>query len=213
MSKLITTSLFGSVKWFNTCPPSWKEKAFKDLTNMLSRIWIEPEKENIAAKRGIEFEKQIQSICEAGTVETVECSKEFRAVLRECDGGQFQKKVKRYISIDGVEYCLYGKVDVWFPDILKDLKTTGRFKGRESFLGSMQHILYCYVERKTKFRYVVSEFDEDDGPISRNHMVDYEAPSLEDLERIIIEEIQKIMQFLKGDEELWKMYSTIYSKY
>ena len=210
MSRLITSSLFSSIDWHTNCPPSWKEKAIKDLRNMLARIWTTP---NPAAQRGIDFEKLLYSVLRQGKEDKVNCSDEFREIMKTCKGGSFQKKTKKYIEVNENEYCLFGKIDVWFHDVIIDIKTTGNYKGEKNYLNSMQHKLYCYIEHIRNFEYVVAEFNGDSGPILKVHTIPYQVNYWDKLEEEIIEKIKEAINFLKTDEEIFELYTTKYSLY
>jgi len=210
MSRLITTSLLSSIDWFNNCPPDWKDKAFKDLNNTLARIWTTP---NPAAQRGMTFEKLLYDVLRRGNENRVTCSDKFKEVMKACKGGIFQKKIKKFIEIDGNEYCLFGKLDVDLPEKIIDIKTTGNYKGRMNYLKSMQHKLYCYITKKSKFEYIIAEFYGDSGPIEKVHYIPYEVDYWEKIEEEIIEKIREAINFLKTDEEIFELYTTKYSLY
>ena len=210
MSRLITSTLFNSIDWYKNCPPDRKEKALNDLTDTLARIWNKP---NESVKRGMDFEKLLYSVLEMDKEEKMISSNFFRTIARACKGGIFQKKIKKFIEIDGTEYCLFGKVDVWFPDIIKDIKTTGNYKGRDSYLKGMQHKLYCYIEHIKRFEYIVAEFTGLGGPIVNVHTIPYEVENWNGLEEEIIKEVRKAMSFLREDTKLFDLYATKYCLY
>lgn len=206
MSRLITPSLLGSIAWYKDCPTSWKEKATTDLHNTLARVW---DGGSVATELGQRFEATVYSVCrqtrDAG-------SEHFKWFVAECQGGVFQKKSKQLIVVDDAEYCLYGKLDVWFPDIIKDIKTTSNYKGAQKYLSTFQHKQYCFTEGINKFRYLVAEFDESQK-ILAHYPIDYEAPDKETLKEEIVEAIRETVAFLKTNEEWFKLYTTVFSKY
>lgn len=216
MSRLITTSLLGSISWARNCPPSWREKAFKDLRNQLARVWVEPEKGS-AIERGIRFEKTVYALLNRGVdIESVNASDAFKEVLRKCENGEFQKRTKRFLTVAGEEYCIYGKIDVWKPTESKiiDIKTTSRFKGRDHYLGSMQHVIYCHNERVPDFTYLVVEFDGDgSNTIVDLHEIEYHNDNYDAMKAEIEDRIVDTMEFLQSDEELLKLYLTKFSRY
>lgn len=211
MSRLITQSLVGSVDWYTNCPPDWREKARADLVNQLSRASFEGEPPTVI-RRGYLFEDAVRDHV---IRESVKASEHFLWFLEQCRGAVFQKKVKRYVEIDGVEYCLYGRIDAWFVNVIKDIKTTGRYGGRDKYLNSFQHKLYCYIERIPSFVYLIAEFDgpQSMGPVIAHYAVDYQAPPLEELEREVITKVKEVVDFLKSDEELYTLYTTSFSRY
>lgn len=210
MSRLITASLVGSIDWLTMCPSSWRTKAYADLTNQLARIYTKEMSK--PAKRGLELEAAIYSHVfrpnnKAG-------SEHFKWLVNECKGGAFQKIVKTFIRLDNFEYCLYGKLDVWFPDIIKDIKTTGRYRGKEKYLSSFQHKLYCCIERIHKFKYIIGEFDGDDGKTLIAHYdVEYEVEYWNALYIEVMDKVKSVIEFLKKDKALFELYTTSFSKY
>jgi len=217
MSKLITTSLIGSIDWFKNCPSSWKERAYKDLKNMLDRVWSTPGK---AAQRGIDFEKHVYRIL--GNVEydktqilNLKCSDNFKIVLDLCIGGKFQQKNKSFITVDGIEYCLYGKEDVTFDECIFDIKTTSNFK-ESKYLKSFQHKIYLHNTKKKHFIYIVVIFpDVDSNEIQEIKYIEIVIDNLQlaEYKIDIINKIKEIKEFFDGMPELCKLYNTKYCRY
>ena len=229
MSKLITTSLIGSIDWYKKAPRSiienttqtWKEKAYNDLENMLARKWTTPGK---AAQRGMDFENRIYNILNvyAQTIDATEieinnliCSEKFKEVLRRCEGGKFQQKNKNYITVDGIEYCLYGKEDVTFPKLIIDIKTTMKYK-ESKYKDSFQHKIYLHNTGKKQFTYIIVIFhNEDSNTIQEIKYVDIvvDDAKLAEYKIEIINKIKEIKIFFDNMPELKKLYGTKYSKY
>lgn len=224
MSKLITPSLFGSIKWLETAPSSYQEKAYEDLRGMLARDqkW-DPSPQII---RGMDFEKKVQEVLQKYKkdpegLSNLKVSKEFREFLTACKGGEWQKKTKTYMTIDGTEYCLYGKIDVDFPIKIIDVKTTGKepWKGfNHKFLSSAQHKIYCHNEKKPDFVYIIALFnDPKGGPLAKKissvHYVNYHVDSFDKLTEEIREIIGEILMFFEQYPDLFKLFNTKYSKY
>ena len=107
MSRLITTSLLDSIDWCRKAPDSlnpagisWKQDAYEQLKRTVGRApWVP----NASLERGTTFENQIYGILKAGTEDTVQCTPKFREILYACKGGQFQRKTKSFLTIDGQE--------------------------------------------------------------------------------------------------------------
>lgn len=213
MSRLITQSLFSKIDWLLNCPPSWKEQANKDLLNMLNRVWTEPAP---PAKRGMDFEKVVYNILSKPKLDIAKlnCSDHFRLVLRLCQGGQFQRKTKSFIKIAGEEYCLFGKIDVWFPNLIIDLKTTSNYKGQDHYLKSMQHKIYCWNEKIPDFEYIVVEFMNEESNIIREiYRIKYRIEDSKDLKKELENKILDILAFLEADPVLLNLFLTKYSMY
>jgi len=215
MSKLITTSLIGSIDWFKNCPSSWKERAYKDLKNMLDRVWATP---GLAAQRGIDFENHVYRILnseEELSITNMNCSKYFKEVLENCVGGKFQQKNKSFITVDGIEYCLYGKEDVTFPELIIDIKTTSKYK-RSKYVNSFQHKIYLHNTQKKHFIYMVAVFPDEESKIIES--IEYieiviNTLQLAEYKIDIINKIKEIKKFFDDMPELCKLYNTKYSRY
>ena len=213
MSRLVTASIVGAVDWLKNCPPSWRDKAREDLTNQLGRVWKEPEAGS-SLNLGRTFEDQVYKWAAKDAVDAG--SEHFKWFVSECKGGEFQKTIKRIVTIGEVDYCLYGKADVYFPTIVKDVKTTKRWKGREGYLKGFQHKLYLYVLRDVDaFRYLVAEFeDKRDSPkIMAHYAVDYAVTDRSELEQSVLATLDGFVDFLSKDPQLWELYTTKFSRY
>jgi hypothetical protein len=209
MSRLITASLHGQIKWFQTCPESWKGRAFTSLTKSLAREWSEP---NAAGQRGIDFENEIYRLLR---VKRTGGSKKFQEILKHVEGAQFQKKVKTFMMIDDVEYCLYCKLDAWFPDMIIDIKTTGSWDGysEQKYLGSFQHKLYCYVAKVPDFEYLIAIFDGDESEIKDVKRLPYHVDSFDELELEVRDQVKWIVNFLKDHPDLEQLYNDKFCLY
>jgi len=199
---LFTTSIYDSYNWFKICPPSWKERAYKAFVDSLSRVAWTPDKK---IQRGLDFENLVYRIAKSKT--NPEASPEFYSVVTEVVGGNIQKKIKKIETIDGQSFCLYGKTDAWFPDIIKDVKTTASFK-EEKYRNSIQHPMYCYIENIPRFRYVVAVFndDEDDKKIQSVEKIDIKFETIEEARAIVHARVADFWNFLNSDPELLKLY-------
>lgn len=210
MSKLITPSLMSSISWLRSCPDSWKEKARQDLLRQVARDYIGPRSPSLDL--GIRFENAIYQSASKPEDKT-KGSELFRKIVEECRGGQFQKKVRKVVIIDEEEFLIYGKIDVWFPEIIKDIKTTSSYAGSSRYLDSFQHKAYCFATRQNKFRYIVAEFDEDSETIVDVYFIDYKVEDLQKLKEEVIQEIKSAVDFLKQDVVLWELYVSKFCLY
>lgn len=210
MALLMTPTLWDSIDWLNKCPDSWKQRAYDSLSNTLNRIW----KPNEAIKRGISFEKQI---CH-GTNPINEIAPELREKFMtaydmiHAIGHVFQKKVKKIIDYDGKEFCLYGKLDVFFPDLIIDIKTTSNYRGKSSYLAKWQHKVYTWLTRIKDFLYIVFEFDEH-GNMVDIHFIEYHIDDFGPIGTEILENLDKVVTFLRKDKALSKAYMKKFNLY
>lgn len=224
MSRLVTASIIASVDWFMNCPDSWKQRAYEGLRDSLSRAPWEP---TMAIKKGIAFENDVYKIL--GNKEELEsvrakASDSFKFFLDECEGGRFQNKNKEYVDIDGEEYCLYVKEDAFFRKGDKrfpnghiiDIKTSGKWGGRQKYLSTFQHKLYCLVEEIPTFDYIVAVWEDADGEsrkIKSTHKIQYVVEDFDALREEVLKKVQQMVNFLQADEELWELYTTKFSRY
>ena len=208
MSRLITASIVGAMDWVNECPRSWRERAINSVTLQLSRIYPEPRPEPM--QKGINLENAVYAHV---MQHSAAGSEHFRWLVEQSKGGIFQKKVKRFIDIDGVEYCLYGKIDVWFPDIIKDIKSTSSYGGKQKYLKSFQHKLYCYIEHIPKFQYIIGEFAEGTSILTDHYSVEYEVTDVEALHEEVVNKVKEFIAFLKKTNNLFELYTTTFSRY
>jgi len=222
---LITTSLLDSVSWCRIAPntpckynPSltWKEQAYTDLKNTLARIWVPGNK---AVERGQAFETAIFSKTATREGVLYKASDKFKTVVDMCRGGVPQVKSRTFLAVDDVEYCIFGKLDVDLPalDTIIDIKTTQEYKGQSKYLGSMQHKVYCYAQRRKNFKYIVAVFNgETDLEIQELHEVNYTMLDRNAVGDEIEDSIRKTVSFLKefdGPGELWDLYQNTFTKY
>lgn len=206
-NRLFTPTIIGSIKWFENCPNSWREKAQEDLTNTLSRIWKKPSPE---IQRGIDMENKVYEIARSG--KKVKCSKEFQMLLDECDG-EMQKKGKTFYRHNGNEYCIFGKYDIWKPEVIKDIKTTKNYK-RSKYEESAQHHLYCFIEQIPHFKYIVAVMSEDPENLKIQYVekIDIEL-DLQSLKDIVIGYIEYVEEFFKKYPSFEKLYLEKYCLY
>jgi hypothetical protein len=203
MTRHITNSLIDKVEWLQNCPDSWKQKAYTDLSNMLNRIYSD--ETPFAIQRGLAYEKRIQSTCDNALIPS---NKIMSTFVDHCKGGTFQKSLTKIITIDKQEYCLSGKIDVLFDNHIIDIKTTGNYKGKASYLSKAQHLIYCLCTGIKTFDYLVAEFYNDaDTEPSAFHKVSYEVSDFSKVREEVIDRVTNTINFIKTDNELWNAYT------
>lgn len=200
-NKLITPSLLNSFNWLNKCPHSWREKALEDLTNLLNRAPFKPNKYFV---RGNKYENQVRSICRGISPNDVMSTAVEMAEL--CKGGKWQEKIRAFIYIDDVPFCISGRIDVLFPDEIIDIKTTTTFKGDESYLSTSQHILYLFsaIHKKMpqrQFKYLVTDFEQ-------IHEVPFEVGDPALLRVEVWRMINEFLDYLNKHKDLLEAYET-----
>jgi hypothetical protein len=218
MSLLITPSLISAIDWVNNCPPSWREKADKDLLNQLGRVWEEGP--HYALDLGKKFEDMVYLYADREPVD--KGSEHFKWFVEKCKHGRFQKKTRKIIKCGDYEFCLYGKMDAWWPNIIRDIKTTSNWKGPQKYLDSFQHKMYCFNERIADFEYLVAEFkelseeDQKEGkiaPIIAHHCVTYHVDDFDALDKEVYERVMGAHAFLFGNKELYELYTHKFTQF
>lgn len=219
MGKLITSSLINSVDWVRNCPRNYKEKAFQSLKNTLGRAKWDP---TPAIEQGIKFEDTVYRILGEGKENDVKCSKEFRMFLDECKGGYFQSKAKYNLTVDGVDYFLYGKLDVEHTKMNRpphghiiDIKTTGKWSGPAKYLDTYQHKIYCLAKKIPTFTYLVAVWQQEEYKIKEVHKVEYTVPDSHwgALENDIKQKVWDTMDFIRSFDELSELYDSKFCLY
>jgi len=209
MGLLITPTLLNSFDFMQNCPPSWKESAYDGLYKTLWRIY-DPEMPK-PVKLGIEFENHVYNSirkCQFGVG-----SEQFQKCCNYVRGGTFQRKSKKDVVIDGKAYTLYGKLDVYFPTKIIDIKTTGSWKGPSKYTDGWQHIFYTYTEDIRDFEYYVVVWGDKDYEIKESHIVKYHTDDMLMHENKIKEHIKKFITFLENDEKLKEGYFNKFNLY
>jgi len=214
MSILVTQSLHGSISFYRGANVEWREKAHKSLCELLGRVY--PDELPEPAQRGIDFENTIFNMIRSNRdIDKVECSEYFKIFIKACKGGKFQKKVKAFLTIDGDEYCIYGKIDVAFPNKIIDIKTTGKWTrwSEENYYKQVQHHFYCWIERIKEFEYMIAIFNDKEKRVVDYRSIPYEAMEWGEEEKLITQEIRDMRDFLEKEPELFDLWHNTYSLY
>lgn|SRR5574340_239217 len=222
MSRLITPSIIGAVEWLKNAPDRWNEEkqvnwkvqARIDLENQLGRVpWSEADSKKPSLILGKKFEDTVRAYSQKEQVDGG--SDHFKWFVERTKGGIWQKVTKRIIKVDGIEYCLYGKIDVWFPELIVDLKTTRRYKGQEAYLDSFQHVMYCYNENIMDFAYLIAEFeDKDENPkILEHHEVRYHVKDRVTLREKVEGVVAAFAEFIGSDPKLFELYTKKFTQF
>ena len=158
---LMTATLLDAYQWMLDAPPSWVERAKMDLINKIRREdKFEP---NEAVKRGMAFEDEICKRLHLSREEFLQpYADDLKPIVSNfydsCAGGQQQVKVTGEITVDGMDFFLFGYADIVFPAVIRDIKTTGSYKGADKYLGRAQHLIYMHCLKTYQFTYEVADF-------------------------------------------------------
>ena len=113
-----------------------------------------------AMQKGIDFEDLVTDIVNGhGDPE----NKWFDAAQKVADivrGGQLQYKARRHITVSGMDFVLYGRLDCLKAGTIIDIKFSSGYE-RGKYFDSTQHPTYMeIVPEATQFTYVVSNGTE-----------------------------------------------------
>lgn len=159
---LITHSLLSS--WLYAIKDDPYEDAtterdkYAEFMTTLNRL---PSPPNEAMQNGIDFENLVTQISDSpGLFERYaekprwyDAARDIADIVR---GGQFQFKARKAVSIDGMEFVLFGKLDVLKAGSIYDIKFSKSYD-RGKYYGSTQHPMYLeLVPEAQDFTYLVS---------------------------------------------------------
>lgn len=151
-----------------------KKRAYADFLNVLHRI---PTPTNEAMQRGIEFED-----------ETYKGNTCFSEIVK---GGAWQIVGTAYEKIDGIDFVLYGRLDVLKGGTIYDIKRVNQWK-LGKYKQSHQHAFYMHLFKDcSEFKYLI--YDGVKGRVER-----YDRSECED----ILNVISDFITFLKNNDLL-----------
>lgn len=198
---LITPSLLNSWGWIYNCVDSVSSsendkisledkiyeaqlKAKDDFIKALKREYSEPNEYMLA---GIQFEK--------------ECYEGKTCFSKIIEGGCFQIVGKKNITVDGMKFLMYGKLDVLKGGTIYDIKRVWKYT-RPKYNKSYQHGFYLELfNRANKFEYLIF-----DG--NKPHFEQYFPDECEKTENVI----RRFIEYLEAEgllelyKQNWKCY-------
>lgn len=221
MSLLIAPTLLDSYDWMMKAPDSikkgtnisWKEDALNQLEATLTRAPFRPNK---AIIKGMEFERMACAKSKVANIDALKASDNFKKVCHLIKGGDFQVKTKKFIVVDDKEYVLFNRLDVKFPKLIKDIKTTANYRGQANYLSKWQHKFYTLTDEIRDFQYIIAEWkdaDVDDFTIKQVHLINYYAGDFEAIQKEIEGHIRLFMEFLEGNKKLKEAYLHTYNRF
>lgn len=188
----LTYSLISAWEW--ALNENSGDEGYNDFLKTLNRERKEEYTE--AQERGIVFEDAVNAMCNGYSVDTLrgeelECAIKIAEIV---NGGIPQFSAKGYLTVDGHEFLLYGRLDYLKAGIIHDIKRTGKYEVGKYF-PSFQHKLYLYlVPNARAFEYNVSD--------GKN--VYKEVYSRDEVEPIT-PTIREFVRWLKSNN-LWEVY-------
>lgn len=147
---LITQSLLSSWQWGLVL-----ENGYEDFLKTLRR---EPIQQNKAMLEGIRFENVLNATLNGAEIEpTHEWYKSITELCATLNGAQQQAAVSRDITINGIPFVLYGKLDYLKAGIIYDTKYSGTYRVGK-YLDSPQHPMYfALVPEAHEFQYKICD--------------------------------------------------------
>lgn len=153
-----------------------ERNGYSDFLDCLNKVEKPPTE---AMLNGIEFENLVTDIATGrftpefetdGTVskssygdgEVMGCDKYprwYAAAHKVADivqGGQFQFKAKKFATVNGIDFLLFGRLDVLKAGYIYDIKFSKSYD-RGKYYDSTQHPMYCEIVPEAKhFQYLIS---------------------------------------------------------
>ena len=156
MSYLLTQSLLSAWQWAMK-----SEDGAEDFIKALHR---ERTPQTSAMLDGIKFEGMVTAACEGEVIDPEhKWATGVKSVANVVQGGVFQVKLSRNMLIDGVEFCLYGILDVLKAGHIYDIKKTvnASHYRTNKYVNSPQHPMYfALCEEAKDFTYLISDGKE-----------------------------------------------------
>ena len=185
---LITQSLLSSYGWiFKT------ENGYEDFLDTLHR---KRGKQTQAMIDGIQFENLVTEYCNGNLPEDGhKWENGIKGIGEIVKNGAFQVKSARNVTVNGVQFVLYGIFDVLKCGEIFDIKFSKTYSYGK-YLDSPQHPMYfALCPEAVKFTYLIS-----DGKYV------YREPYLRENTQPIEKEISEFMQFL-DERNLVRVYT------
>ena len=163
---LITKSLLESWAYQYDCAEGFEEDARESFLKTLRREKEEPTE---AMLNGIAFENLVYGIaCGAYKPKAGEWDKNYAGAKKVAEiikGAPIQVKASRAITVDGVEFLVYGVLDALKAGVIYDVKFSNKGFGSAELAGKYlecsQHPAYLYiVPEATEFQYLVSDGED-----------------------------------------------------
>lgn len=147
---LVTQSLISSWQWGLTL-----ENGYEDFLKTLRR---EPIQQTKPMLEGIRFENCLNAVLTGAEIEpTHEWYKPITELYPVLYGAQQQVALSKDVTVQGVNFVLYGKLDYLKAGIITDTKYSGTYRVGK-YLGSPQHVAYfALVPEAREFQYKICD--------------------------------------------------------
>ena len=157
---LMTHSLLASWLYVMMEDPYESEEKSRDyyaeFLDVLNRV---PTPTTKAMQNGIDFEALVTRIANGAELQADKNNEWYEAAAKVAGivrGGQFQYKAKKTVTVGGIEFLLYGRLDVLKAGTIYDIKFPKKYdKGK--YFSSTQHPLYLkLIPEAREFTYLIS---------------------------------------------------------
>lgn len=129
---------------------------YAEFLNVLNRV---PTPATEAMQNGLDFEALVTDIASGTACAGFREHRWYDAAAKVADivrGGQFQLKAKKPVTVGGIDFLLYGRLDVLKAGTIYDIKFSKSYD-RGKYFGSTQHPLYLkLVPEAREFTYLIS---------------------------------------------------------
>lgn len=145
---IVTPSLYSSYYWYKNS----ETKSEEDFLRVLNK---EPEPPTEIMQEGIDFENEIHALATGEKETSDNIAAQYIAWLVQ--GGKWQKPCKKELN----NYVLSGRMDVFFPYRIYDIKLTTHYEYGK-FKNSIQHLAYMYCTGVQDFEYLIGVKTKDE---------------------------------------------------
>ena len=151
---LMTQSLLSAFNYVFYCAEEQEEKAFADFVKTLRR---EKTPTTEAQQDGIDFEKAVIDFTVGKETPDKRWGETYKEVAEKVKGGTYQTVGIKEVTIDGIDFLLYGKADCLLYNTIYDIKFSKSYEYQKYFT-SPQHPMYFELfNGVNRFVYVVSD--------------------------------------------------------
>lgn len=161
MRYLITQTLLSAWNYLYSCREESTDEAYESFMRTLRREEIEPTPE---MQNGIDFENAVYARLHGWPIAETDPAWEngIESVATRLKGAQTQVKASRPLTVAGMVFLVYGKLDALKAGHIYDVKFSNKsFHSAElpgKYLESAQHPAYFYiVPEAMDFTYLVSD--------------------------------------------------------
>lgn len=160
MRYLITQSLLNSWLWYINFTGDDDSKAEQDFSNTLNRM---PIPDNIHMQRGRQFENDIQKYV-IGSLVHSENPDDYEMCVEEIahivTGGVWQVAGYIDMTINDIDYLLYGRADVLLGPTIFDIKCVSKYEPGKYFSSPQHKMYFACFPGTIQFEYLISDRKE-----------------------------------------------------